>query len=311
MGKPCRLLIILVKLEKMKSKSFTLLELLVVITIIGILSSIVVVSMSGSADTAEIAKGKSYAQQLYALLGHEAVLNLNFNENAYDSCPDEKDLCDLSGYKNNGIIYNNEAVFVPSGIDGYALSFDGSNDRVDLSGNLKLTNDTALSLWMKLEEDIGAGSHSYYPGIFSAGSGGSYNDFITFAYDSGNRIKYEDASGATFSSGAFSYSTGDWIFIVITMDDDRKPTFFINGEQKENTGGPSNYLSLNYLARGYAGASYDGAFKGLIDEVKVYSTALPLSEIKKQYAHGLKKLLAKGVMEKEECRLKIIKLFYL
>jgi prepilin-type N-terminal cleavage/methylation domain-containing protein len=51
-----------------KQKAFTLLELLVVITIIGILSSIVIVSMSGSTDSANIAKGKAYSQQIHALL---------------------------------------------------------------------------------------------------------------------------------------------------------------------------------------------------------------------------------------------------
>ena len=67
-------------MESVQNKAFTLLELLVVITIIGILSSIVIVSMSGSADSASIAKGKAYAQQVQALLGHEARGMWDFDE---------------------------------------------------------------------------------------------------------------------------------------------------------------------------------------------------------------------------------------
>ena len=109
----------------MKYRAFTLLELLVVITIIGILASIVIVSMSGSTDSATIAKGKIYAQQIHALLGANALGVWNFDEGTGTVVKD------LSGYNNHGVITGADwTEDTPIG-QGYALSFNGSSDYVD------------------------------------------------------------------------------------------------------------------------------------------------------------------------------------
>jgi prepilin-type N-terminal cleavage/methylation domain-containing protein len=150
------------------SKAFTLLELLVVITIIGILSSIVIVSMSGSTDSADIAKGKSYDQQIHALLGYEAVLDLNFNENAYNSCPDGKDVCDASGYNNNGDISNNEAAYILNPVGGYALSFDGINDRITIADSSSLDVREAITLTVWVNTDSYSGSKALLYVLFKA-----------------------------------------------------------------------------------------------------------------------------------------------
>ncbi len=184
----------------------------------------------------------------------------------------------------DGKLYNmNDSDWV-SGKYGNGLDFDGSNDYVSVSANsFKLTNNTTLSLWMKLDTAIGSGAHVYYPGIFSASSGGGWNDFITFRSSGDkNRIVYEDADGATRYSSLFSYNTGDWIHVAISMDSSRVPTFYINGNP-EGSGAASSYVSLNYLGRGYAGATSDGAFNGLIDEVRIYNRALSDTEAEEHY----------------------------
>jgi prepilin-type N-terminal cleavage/methylation domain-containing protein len=190
-------------------KSFTLLELLVVITIIGILSSIVIVSMSGSTDSASIAKGKSYTQQVHALLGHEAVLDLNFNENAYGTCPDGKDTCDASGYNNNGTIYNDGAVYVSSLVDGYALSLNGASDYINLGNpaSLKIAGNLTFSAWLKPTTVAPT-----YQGILpDLGSGAVDRNFQP--YFQGSRMYFAHGNG----TASWSYQTATGIVIANEM----------------------------------------------------------------------------------------------
>jgi prepilin-type N-terminal cleavage/methylation domain-containing protein len=283
----------------MNNRAFTLLELLVVITIIGILSSIVIVSMSGSTDSATIAKGKAYAQQVHALLGHEAVLDFNFNENAYNTCPDGKDACDASGYGNHGIFYGN-VNFADSPIDGYALSLDGTGDYIDCGNGASLKNifseeSFTITVWFKAPQQIGENGTEivmkYNPG-FLLRHGIGANSKIT---------GYVAGSGGVFSVNSSILETNEWYFIVLVRDiADSKILLYINSESpvsaEENAG---NIYTNNplYIGRSCCNANY---FSGLVDEVKIYKSALSAKEIQRHYVKGLNKLLVDQTITKAE-----------
>jgi len=277
-------------------KAFTLLELLVVITIIGILASIVAVSMSGSTDSADIAKGKSFAQQVQALLGHEAVLDFNFNENAYNSCPDGKDVCDASGYNNNGTIY--EASFVSSPIDGYALSFDGVDDYVDLpvnSTSLQLGNAGTITIWVK------ANSFSQPINIIYTSTGGMDVDKAPYIY-CGSDGKLIAKLGGTIQQTIISdiYLFAEkWYFIVFKWDGSNvwlyaDDSIYITEQIV------TNQFTGNFRIGRYIPITPERIWNGLIDEVRIYSAALPATEIQKHYVQGLNKLLANQAITKAE-----------
>jgi prepilin-type N-terminal cleavage/methylation domain-containing protein len=159
----------------LSNRAFTLLELLVVITIIGILSSIVIVSMSGSTDSATIAKGKAYAQQVHALLGSNAVGVWNFDEEVENTCSGGEDVCDVSGYGNHGI-FSGDTHYVPSDIGGYALSFDGIGDYVSYGNDasLNITDGFTIESWVK------ANSFLAHAGIVNKGADATANYALAF-----------------------------------------------------------------------------------------------------------------------------------
>src|SRR3989344_1597585 len=83
----------------MNKKGFTLIELLVVIAIIGLLASIVTVSLSSSKDRAKQAKIESFAAQVHHALAADAVGICKFEENGIT-------VADISGNKINGSLSN-------------------------------------------------------------------------------------------------------------------------------------------------------------------------------------------------------------
>jgi prepilin-type N-terminal cleavage/methylation domain-containing protein len=278
-------------------KAFTLLELLVVITIIGVLSSIVVVSMSGSTDSATIAKGKAYAQQVHALLGHEAAGIWDFDEGAQDTCPGSKDVCDSSGYNNHGVISG--ASYISSDIDKYALSFNGTN-YVKIDG-IVVTNPSSLTIssWFKKQgagdnyecvlhqsSDTSIGNSSYWMGV-------DLDDYLTATIGA--------RTGVGWSAGQTGIKAvlGEWNHLIATWDGS-VVRVYINGEYIKQYF-LATYSNLTTPTR--IGASSDGAnyrFNGIVDEVRIYRSALPATEIQKSYVQGLEKLLANQAITQAE-----------
>jgi prepilin-type N-terminal cleavage/methylation domain-containing protein len=278
-------------------KAFTLLELLVVITIIGILSSIVMVSMSGSTDSASIVKGKAYAQQVHALLGHEAVGVWNFDEGTENTCSATEDVCDISGHNNHGIFYG-DTQFVDSDIEGYALSFDGTDDYVSAGGDFSGVEAFTVEAWVKTP-----GSSDFFDTLVSFRGGNL--PIVAPVYTSGASIIALGSSNYKyFSHSPVNIDDNSWhhvVFVVVGNDqgDIANAKMYADGIEQNSSsisqGGLPNsktsvtigkYSSLYYL--------------GLIDEVRIYSSALSATEIQKHYVQGLKKLLVSQAITQAE-----------
>jgi hypothetical protein len=52
----------------------------------------------------------------------------------------------------------------------------------------------------------------------------------------------------------------------------------------------------------------DYVVNGLVDEVRIYETALTSAQIEAQYYAGLHKLLSKGLMSEEEYQERLVKI---
>jgi len=114
------------------NKSFTLLELLVVIAIIGLLATIVYISLIAPArERARMARALNFSAQVHRALSDAAIGQWDFNEGTGNI------INDLSGYGNHGTIYGAQwrcgPEYTPTG-QGCSLEFVNKADEVRISG---------------------------------------------------------------------------------------------------------------------------------------------------------------------------------
>ena len=103
---------------KKHTRGFTLIELLVVISIIGVLSSVVIASLSVARDKGRVASGLKFATYTYHAFGADAAGQWNFNEasgNALDISGNRRDLTQSSGAS---LVRNTNT---PTGANGNSL----------------------------------------------------------------------------------------------------------------------------------------------------------------------------------------------
>jgi len=192
------------------------------------------------------------------LIGHWIL-----DGNAKDSTP----------YGNNGTIYEASSTADRKGKANGALSFDGSNDYVNVGANISLgTGPFTFSAWYKGTE---AGD---WKGIVGGTNGGSTGFAINIH---GGKIQSWVNNNA--DSGSIVVNNNVWHHAVITRNG-TTGQIFVDGVQDGGnftTDGGNVNVGQNWWIGGWGSTSY--LAKGLIDEVRIWNRALSADEIKALY----------------------------
>jgi prepilin-type N-terminal cleavage/methylation domain-containing protein len=281
-----------------KQKAFTLAEILVVIAVIGLLSSIIFAITSGTREQGRIAKGLYFSQHLHNSLGSYAVGIWKFDEGEGSTA------ADTSGWENNGTLVNaptwrcasTDTSYTPSA-QGCSLEFNGSNQYIDIGDEVSLKNlgsAVTVEAWAKYNA-YGGGGQSY---SVIAVKGSPW----TFLLENpSQRIRFRVTAGGVDANAQDStiHELNRWYHFVGTYDG-INIKIYKDGVQVGVTPRTGDLAVNDITAKigTYQGTNYN--FNGLIDEVRIYATSLTSFQVHSQYYAGLEKLLAKNQISQTE-----------
>jgi prepilin-type N-terminal cleavage/methylation domain-containing protein len=275
----------MINLSKKTLKGFTLVELLVVVSVIGLLSSIILVAVKGAREKATITKYLQFSVNIYHALGDEIIGEWAFNEGSGGVVGDTSD------YNNDGT-WRGSPSWVANDISqlGTAGNFTGSNwVVVPSSDSLNITKkELTIEVWIK-------------PDFFSSIFGTiAYKGNSTFLLrhrqqNGGNSILFimwrPDGTWCYFSY-AYSDMALNWRHLVITYNGSNIRGF-ANGEEFSSSLSCNASFRDNLIEQITIGATDPtlGSFRfyGNIDNLRIYTRPLSQAEIQQHYAEGAAK----------------------
>jgi len=289
-------------------KAFTLIELLVVIAIVGILAGLAVVNMSGATEAARIAKLKVFSNSVNNSLLANRVSEWRFDEVSGSVATDTVGT-------SNGTLTNNPTR--KSGADcvsGGCLEFNGTSNYVVSANNAGSSGDFAatISAWAKFNSLNNSGYHT----LVSFGQTGTLQGFALsqFTPDSSVvRVAFFGGVANTGSTASGAVTTGQWYHFVATKTPGAigagTTKLYINGILQSLTFGTSATPSM-IDGKLYVGsdAASEYSNSAIVDEVRIYNSALTASVIREQYLAGLDKLLASNQITEKDYQQRISKL---
>ncbi|MDD5013205.1 MAG: prepilin-type N-terminal cleavage/methylation domain-containing protein [Candidatus Pacebacteria bacterium] len=307
----------------MNNKSFTLIETLTAIVIIGLLAGFIIVKFQDSNIAAEISRGKAFSLSLLTSMPMETVSEWKFDgPTSAGSSATTDDVKDTWG-RNDGIVSAESKPIIRDNndcISGKCLEFDGTTGYIDTAdiSFIELA-DVTFSFWGKVNNTTK--DHGF---IYKGGHGTSQPLIIWFDMSVGSGDKgvgntkalsvltYDGSTQHWVATPTNSMNNTNWNHIVAVINkSDGKIEIYINGVLCESNtktwNGISNTDTILRLGNPTT-ASSTFALDGFIDDVRIFNAALKASQINKTYLSGLNNLYLNNQISKEEYNQRLIEL---
>ncbi len=253
--------------SRMKEKGFTLIELLVVISIIGMLSSVVLVSLQSARDKGRVGAGLSFDTSTYHAFGAEAAAIYRFDSSTIGE--------DYSG-RNNDVTCSNvtqDSDRPNTNSNGYSAYFSDVSSKCQFTVPTTKTVDSlsdkgSISFWVK---PITTG---YVANITGDDSWISICTGGIITVNSGS-----SCSGGVVGTESIPLNAGKWSHVLISWDSNApsasKTIIYINGRQSTVS---SSMPIPNWRGSGahtlYIGGWGGGGFTGYIDNFAIYTQSM-------------------------------------
>lgn len=250
-------------------KGFTLIELLVVVSIIGLLSSIVLVSLSGTREKARIASIIQFDAGVYHALGANILGYWQFENGVSDSSGNNVSCT------NNGVTFSNS-----DGVSGdlkyYGVLSSGQYIECADSSKLRLLINRRLTMeaWF-YPTSIPGGGYTILSKGTNYGMGFSANN-LEICFDT------ESMSGVCIGSGSVSVTENKWHHMAAIFN---YPNIFFYFDGQKISGGV--YALSDVFVSSAASLKIGDNFAGRLDDVRIYNDAIPFATLEKHYAQGL------------------------
>ncbi len=281
------------------NKSFTLIEILVVIVVIGVLSAFILVGMSSITASANMSKGQAFSNSVRNTLLLNLVGEWKFDEltTAVNTTP-IKDSWGTSNGVMNSDDANDKLKTGSECVSGKCIYLDGTGDYMSVASvpYTSIHGPSTVDVWFRQSSSAGVQD------IFSD-SCMEWGIYLSGGIVYG--VAYYTVTGT-------SYGLNKWNHVVLTHEHptgltNTKIRIYVNGRMIQEgtytiTGGNNGYYDLPLaLGRDTAGTPCTGTyFNGYVDEFKIYKEGLSSSQIEEEYYSGLGKLMSKSGLKPEE-----------
>ncbi|MDD4531219.1 MAG: prepilin-type N-terminal cleavage/methylation domain-containing protein [Candidatus Pacebacteria bacterium] len=268
-------------MKKIIQTAFTLIELLVVIAIIGILSGMIIITMGGITDKANIAKSQVFSNSLRNALMLNLVSEWKLDGNTNDSWGNR-----------NGTI-SGTVTSTPGCVYGSCYTFGGGYINF---GSVLGAGETTVALWFKSSDNSTRSLFS-----FNGGDRGGLN--LNWAGD-GKPLLYLASSHYRYFGNMSGYINDKWHFLVLYIagnleDDILNSSLKIDTVPMANSSTSHSEVPVSWTNL-WIGDGESSPFIGLIDEARVFRGGITSFQIKEMYYAGLNNLFFVGRVSAEE-----------